>query len=471
VKRQLKIAVFHCGFAYSGGGERIVLEEVLGLRRLGHQVVCYAPVVDRQACYPDFINSVGVKTFLPQLPRWFPWRDALAMAVSSLLAPLFAPRFLGIDVFVGANQPGAWFAFCMAKLLDKPYVVYLNQPNRLVYPRRVDQETGWLTKPDYHVLDVLIQRIKRFVAWADRVSFTEAEVMLANGGYIAGVIEKIYGRKQVLCAAGCHPQPNKLLRTEPQSAYQGYFKIQGHTITKPYVLITNRHEPQKKFESVIQAMAQVSASALQASLVIPGPFTAHTPRLVELAKQLGIEQQVLFLGQIPEPELQRLYREAAVYCYPAPEEDFGMGVIEAMAWGIPVVAWNHAGPTTTVLDGVTGFLAEPGNVESYAQAVAWLLLDPALRARMGAAAHDRVLRYFSWDRHVRILEKAARRAAGEPVEVKVPLELPVQIPVVAGGSGPLGRGSRSRAGSDYGEMTPIAASEMVELGTGPLAGG
>jgi glycosyltransferase involved in cell wall biosynthesis len=295
--------------------------------------------------------------------------------------------------------------------------------------------------------------------------------MLANGGYIAGVIEKIYGRKQVLCAAGCHPQPSKLLRTEPQSAYQGYFKVRGHTITKPYVLITNRHEPQKKFESVIQAMAQVSASAPQASLVIPGPFTAHTPRLVELAKQLGIEQKVLFLGQIPEPELQRLYREAAVYCYPAPEEDFGMGVIEAMAWGIPVVAWNHAGPTTTVLDGVTGFLAQPGNVESYAQAVAWLLLDPALRARMGEAAHDRVVRYFSWDRHVRILEKAARRAAGEPVEVKVPLELPVQIPVVARGSGPLGRGSRSRAGTDFGEMTPISNSEMVELGTGPLAGG
>src|SRR3989304_10511765 len=114
-------------------------------------------------------------------------------------------------------------------------------------------------------------------------------------------------------------------------------------------------------------MAQVSASALQASLVIPGPFTAHTPRLVELAKQLGIEQQVLFLGQIPEPELQRLYREAAVYCYPAPEEDFGMGVIEAMAWGIPVVAWNHAGPTVTVADGETGYLAEPYSLEKYPQ--------------------------------------------------------------------------------------------------------
>jgi glycosyltransferase involved in cell wall biosynthesis len=297
--------------------------------------------------------------------------------------------------------------------------------------------------------------------------------MLANGGYIAGVIEKIYGRKQVLCPAGCHPQPLKLLRSDSESVYQGYFKVKGQTITKPYVLITNRHEPQKKFESVIQAMAEVSQSVPHASLVIPGPFTAHTAKLIELARELGIGEKVLFLGQIPEPELQRLYREAAVYCYPAPEEDFGMGVIEAMAWGIPVVAWNHAGPTVTVLDGVTGFLAEPGKIESYAQAVAWLLMDPALRARMGAAAHERTVRYFSWERHVRILEKAIRRAAGEPVEVKVPLELPVQIPVVAIGTGPLARRALPRAAADLGELqvTPIAAPELAEMGTGPLAGG
>jgi hypothetical protein len=150
-----------------------------------------------------------------------------------------------------------------------------------------------------------------------------------------------------------------------------------------------------------------------------------------------------------------------------------MGVIEAMAWAIPVVAWNYAGPTVTVLDGVTGFLAQPGNIESYAQAVSWLLLDPELRARMGAAAHERALRYFSWDRHVRILEKAARRAAGEPVEVKVPLEHPVKAPVIAKGSGPLGRRTLPRAAADLGKLqvTPVPAQEMVELGTGPLAGG
>src|SRR5258708_24167542 len=50
-----RIAVFHCGFTYSGGGERIVSEEVLGLRRRGCEAECYAPPVDQSRCFPDRI--------------------------------------------------------------------------------------------------------------------------------------------------------------------------------------------------------------------------------------------------------------------------------------------------------------------------------------------------------------------------------------------------------------------------------
>src|SRR6202007_380117 len=51
-QRPRPVAVFHCSFPYSGGGERIVLEEVLGLRARGYGVECFAPTVDAKACYP-----------------------------------------------------------------------------------------------------------------------------------------------------------------------------------------------------------------------------------------------------------------------------------------------------------------------------------------------------------------------------------------------------------------------------------
>ena len=50
---KLRIAIFHLGFFYSGGGEKLVLEEIRGLRALGHEVTCFAPYVDRERCFPD----------------------------------------------------------------------------------------------------------------------------------------------------------------------------------------------------------------------------------------------------------------------------------------------------------------------------------------------------------------------------------------------------------------------------------
>jgi glycosyltransferase 2 family protein len=176
-----QIALFHCGFTYSGGGERIVIEQVLGLRRRGFQVDCYAPTVDASRCYPDLIGEVRVRTFLPQLPRWFPYREALQMAAASLLMPLYAWRFRGVDAIVGCNQPSAWIAWWAARLIDVPYIVYLNQPNRLVYPRSIDRETGWVANADYRLLAAVVMRATRFVAWADRRSVQEADQLLVNG--------------------------------------------------------------------------------------------------------------------------------------------------------------------------------------------------------------------------------------------------------------------------------------------------
>jgi glycosyltransferase involved in cell wall biosynthesis len=126
--------------------------------------------------------------------------------------------------------------------------------------------------------------------------------------------------------------------------------------------------------------------------------------LKALVSELHLEEAVLFLGAISEVELQGLYEGAAVYVYPAPEEDFGMGVIESMAKGVPVVAWNQAGPTVTVAPG-TGHLAEPLEVGDYAAGITRLLDDPAKNQATGDRAFEWARR-FDWERHIDILERA-----------------------------------------------------------------
>jgi glycosyltransferase involved in cell wall biosynthesis/uncharacterized membrane protein YbhN (UPF0104 family) len=403
-----RIALFHCGFTYSGGGERIVIEEVLGLRRRGFKVECYAPTVDASRCYPDLIEQVRVRTFLPQLPRWFPFREAVQMAAASLLMPLYAWRFRGVDAIVGCNQPSAWIAWWAARLIDVPYVLYLNQPNRLVYPRSIDRETGWVANADYRLLAAVVLRATKFVAWADRRSVQEADQLLVNGDYIGDIIRGIYRREAIDCPAGCHVAASGF-PLPIDARFTGGMTVNGYPIRRPYVLLTNRHYPQKRFDLAIRAMQEVRKHHPKAQLVIPGPATSHTAELQALTAELKLNDAVLFLGAITEDELDRLYEGAAVYVYPAPEEDFGMGVIESMAKGVPVVAWNQAGPTVTVAPG-TGHLAEPLEVSDYAAGIVALLDDPAANQLTGQRAFEWARR-FDWERHIDTLERAVLEVA------------------------------------------------------------
>jgi len=409
-----RIAVFHCGFTYSGGGERLVIEEVLGLRRRGYEVECFAPTVDASRCYPDLLGEVRVKTFLPQLPRWFPFREAIQMGATSLLMPLYAWRFRGVDAIVGCNQPSAWIAWWAARLMDVPYVLYLNQPNRLVYPRSIDRQTGWVSNADYRLLAAIVLRATRFVAWADRRSVQEADKLLVNGDYIGDIIRRTYRRDAIDCPAGCHVASSGF-PLPVASRFAGGLTVNGYPIRRPYVLLTNRHYPQKRFDLAIRAMLEVRKKHPRAQLVIPGPSTSHTASLKALVTELGMEDAVLFLGAISEEELQTLYESAAVYVYPAPEEDFGMGVIESMAKGVPVVAWNQAGPTVTVAPG-TGHLIEPLDVAGYAAGITALLDDPEKNQLTGQRAFEWARR-FDWERHIDTLERAVLDVARAHVQM------------------------------------------------------
>ena len=405
----MKITIFHLGFFYSGGGERLVLEEISGLKELGHEVTCYAPIVDRDSCFPELMTGNEVRPLLPQPPKWLPFRTITWIILSCLLIPLLAGRFRDTDVFMGANQPGPWFAWVVSQILRKPYIAYMNQPNRLVYPRAIDLETVLTVKGgDYRVVELLRKVATWFIAWVDTISVAGANVLLADGDYIASQIQLLYGRPVLVCPAGCHPSSEGLLDYE--SRWGGELKLESGVITKPYVLLTNRHFPQKRFEYVINSMPNLLLAAPDFSLVITGEWTPYTAQLRELVRTQGLEKKVHFVGLVGEEALTALYEEAVLYAYPSPDEDFGMGIVEAMARGTPVVAWNHGGPTISVENNVTGFLAEPGSRVDFSDKIHRLASNPRLVENMGRAAHKRALEKFSFERHNRVLEESMLNA-------------------------------------------------------------
>jgi glycosyltransferase involved in cell wall biosynthesis len=166
----------------------------------------------------------------------------------------------------------------------------------------------------------------------------------------------------------------------------------------------------KRFEYAIWAMKWILRQNPRVSLVITGQETEYTDQLRYLVDGLRIEKNVKFVGLVPERDLGTLYQNAAAYVYPSPEEDFGMGIIEAMAAGTPVVAWKNGGPTVTVKDRETGFLIEPYDSDQFAERLLLLVNSPSLVEQLGKAAHRRAVERFSYEQHCRIIAESAMAA-------------------------------------------------------------
>lgn len=121
------------------------------------------------------------------------------------------------------------------------------------------------------------------------------------------------------------------------------------------------------------------------------------PFLEDLARREGIAAAVRFHGIVSNEDLNRLYHESSVFVMPSTGEGFGFVFLEAMAHGLPVVAGNADATPEVVVDGQTGFLVDPYSENEITDALAALLSDPALWARMGQAGRERVAREFSYE--------------------------------------------------------------------------
>lgn len=107
--------------------------------------------------------------------------------------------------------------------------------------------------------------------------------------------------------------------------------------------------------------------------------------LKSLAKKLGVENRIKFLGKVKE--IDELYARAGIFVLPSRSEGFPNALVEAMAAGLPCVAFDFiAGPRDIITDGVDGIIVEDGNLEKMAHAIDELIFDENKRKTLGKNA-------------------------------------------------------------------------------------
>jgi phosphatidylinositol alpha-1,6-mannosyltransferase len=165
----------------------------------------------------------------------------------------------------------------------------------------------------------------------------------------------------------------------------------------PTVTILSRidaSESYKGHRELIEAWPSVRKLVSTAQLVIAGDGSGRQA-LEELARRTAPDSGIQFLGFVPDAQIPMLLRTSNVFAMPSRGEGFGLAYIEAMRFGIPVVASVHDAAPEINLHGVTGLNVDLTHPEALSAALSRLLAEPELAQSYGAAGQAR------WDQHFR----------------------------------------------------------------------
>jgi glycosyltransferase involved in cell wall biosynthesis len=123
--------------------------------------------------------------------------------------------------------------------------------------------------------------------------------------------------------------------------------------------------------------------------------------------------RAVFTGRLSGYELAMAYASADIFFFPSASETFGCVTVEALASGLPCVVADGPGSRDIVRHDIDGFVCPPSDSEAFSLAIAQLIGDSALRARLAANAIERS-RVYSWEVVLREMLSNFRRAAQRP---------------------------------------------------------
>jgi glycosyltransferase involved in cell wall biosynthesis len=153
---------------------------------------------------------------------------------------------------------------------------------------------------------------------------------------------------------------------------------------------------------LVSAFARVANHFPFARLVIVGQEEnrSYAAALRGQIKTLELNERVQFMGAMPQAEFAARLRRACVFVLPSVSEGLGRVVLEAMATSTPIIGSDVGGIPDMVKDGATGFLVSPGDENTLAEKLRWVLEHPEESQAMGRRARAFAERFFSTEAYI-----------------------------------------------------------------------
>ncbi len=161
-------------------------------------------------------------------------------------------------------------------------------------------------------------------------------------------------------------------------------------IERPIIFAAGRLTKVKGFDLLIKSWKLLEERYPEWTVLVAGE--GEDREILEEEKRAAEVKNLHFIGNVPK--IEQYYRISAIFVLPSRDEGFGMVLLEAMDFSVPVVSYScKAGPGEIVIDGENGFLIEPENTDAFAEKMELLMKDENLRRQMGRKARESTERF------------------------------------------------------------------------------
>jgi glycosyltransferase involved in cell wall biosynthesis len=232
-----------------------------------------------------------------------------------------------------------------------------------------------------------------------RATFAKAALVIALSEEWRAILQRVFpqARIEVVTNAVSLPPLSDLRRLDdPQ----------------PRLLFLGDVARHKGVFDLARAFARVASRFPRSRLVLGG--TGAIEEVGRLAGRLGLPDRIECPGWLPTQRKRAELAGATMFVLPSYLEGMPMALLEAMSWGLPVIATAVGGIPEIITHEVNGILVPPGDIEALAAAIARLLGDSRLRQRLGAAARATIATRFPLATSIERLLEIYRRFGIEP---------------------------------------------------------
>ena len=356
---QFRVALVHDFLIYPGGAEKVL--EVLC--EMFPEAPIYTLLYDSEKMRGKFKNREIRNSFLQKFPKFLRKRYRLLLPLMPTAPETFDLR----DFDLVISSSGAWSKGIITRL-NTVHIAYIHSPMRFVWDYH-EQYIREVKSLKLKVQSFFIRFFGRlFLSYLrlwDYEAAQRPDYLVANSCYTQERIKKYYRRDSEVIyppasnsllpsGEGAHRADEGALQKEPSIPSS---LPKGERGNGRYFLSVSRLSPYKKVDIVIEAF-----NKLELPLVIIG----EGKKIKYYRKIAG--KNVKILGWQSEEKLGEYYKNARAFIFPT-EDDFGLTMVEAMNYGVPVIAYNGGGAREIVEEGKTGEFFDAQTVEVLADGV------------------------------------------------------------------------------------------------------